>query len=68
MENSAVIVIESFFIDGEPVGKVCQGLLKAQVTFKPKHGHTRLAGRTWKSIDSCQRAVLKHYIAEGPRD
>ena len=62
-----MILTESLFIDGEPVGKICQDQHAGKVTFKPKAGHKHLAGRKWKSIDSCQRAVLKHYMAESPR-
>ena len=61
-------LVETFFHRGRALGKICQDQHAGKVTFKPKTGHKRLAGRTWKSIDSCQRAVLKHYIAESPRD
>jgi hypothetical protein len=67
-KSRPMLLSETLFFRGQALGKISQDQHAGGVTFKPKHGHTRLAGRTWKSIDSCQRAVLKQYIAEGPRD
>ena len=62
-----MVVIETMFIDGEPVGKVCEDLGRGLVTFIPKDGNKRLARRKWKSVVSCQRAVIKTYTKESPQ-
>jgi hypothetical protein len=62
-----MILIESFFINGEPVGKICEDIHKGVVTFEPKTGNKHLACRKWKSVVCCQRAILKFYRSESPR-
>jgi hypothetical protein len=52
---------ETLFYRGQALGKICQDVSAGTVTFKPKNGHTRLAGRTWKSVTACQKAVIKTY-------
>jgi len=59
-------LVETLFYRGQALGKIHQDLFAGEVRFKPKAGHKHLAGRTWKSIDACQRAVFKHYITESP--
>jgi hypothetical protein len=61
-----MLLIETFFIAGEPVGKICQDIYKGAVTFAPKAGNKHLARRKWKTVFSCQRAVIKSYTNEGP--
>ena len=47
--------------NGEPLGKVREDLLNGLVTFEPKDGNKRLAGRKWRTSNACRKAVLKTY-------
>ncbi len=67
MESWRMVLTETIFVNGQPVGQIRENVLKGVVTFQPKHGHASLAGRTWRSVDSCQRAVLTFYKSESPR-
>ena len=63
-----MVLVETLFHRGEPIGKISQDLFAGEVRFIPNEGHKRLAQRKWSSVNACQRAVLKHYTKEDPRD
>jgi len=56
-----VVIVETLFIDGEPAGQIREDLLNGWVTFEPKDGNKRLAGRKWRNSNACRKAVLIHY-------
>ena len=56
-----MILTETVFHRGQPVGLMHRNSLTGRVSFQPVAGHTRLARRRWKSAKACQRAVLKSY-------
>ena len=61
-----MIVTETLFHNGQPLGKISQDLFAGEVRFIPNEGHKRLAGRKWSSVNACQRAVIKTYMKESP--
>ena len=56
-----MILAESFFIHGKPVGTIREDVYKGIVTFEPKHGLSSLAGRRWRSVAACEKAVINSY-------
>ena len=61
-----MVLIETLFHNGRPLGKIRQDLHRGIITFTPKEGHTLLARRKWKSVTACQRAVITTYKNENP--
>jgi len=57
-----VLITETLYgANGEPLGKVHEDLLNGLVTFEPKDGNPRLAGRKWRNSNACRKAVLNLY-------
>jgi hypothetical protein len=61
-----MLLSETLFYRGQALGKIQQDLFAGEVRFIPERGHKRLAGRKWRSVKACQRAVIKTYKQEGP--
>ena len=62
-----MFVTETIFgQNGQPLGKLREDIFNAVVTFIPADGSKRLAGRKWKSVNACQKAVTKYYTNESP--
>jgi len=60
-------VIETAFVNNQPVGKIQQNLFAGEVKFIPKDGHARLAGRKWTTIRGCKAAVIRAYTSENEK-
>ena len=56
-----MILSETLFHRGQAVGQMLQNTNSGHVTFQPVKGHKRLAKRKWRSVNTCQCAVLKAY-------
>jgi hypothetical protein len=61
-----MVLVETFFIDGKPVGKIIENLNHDLITFEPRDGNKHLSGRKWRSATDCRKAVIKTYTKEGP--
>lgn len=44
--------------DGRPLGKAFTDSQTGRTTFQPREPSPRLAGRTWRSVAACRRAVM----------
>ena len=64
MEIPRMFVIETLFHNGQALGKIQQDRFAGEVSFIPKNGHHRLAGRKWSSIRGCKAAVIREYKNE----
>jgi hypothetical protein len=64
MESRPMLLSETLFYRGQALGKIQQDVLAGEVRFIPKHGPSRLAGRSWKSVNACKKAVIKTYQGE----
>jgi hypothetical protein len=57
-----VILLETLYDHaGEPLEKIREDILNAEVTFIPADGNKRLASRKWRNLNACRKAVLNHY-------
>jgi len=62
-----MVLVETYFIGGQPVGRIHEDIMNGVVTFQPRDNvHLHLARRKWKSVTACQRAILKSYKNENP--
>jgi hypothetical protein len=60
-----VILKESIFFDGRPVGTLSEDILKGRVTFVPADGNKRLAARVWRDVNTAKRDVHIYYLKRG---
>ena len=56
-----MILAETIFLDGTPVGVVRQDTLTSQIVFSPINSQSRLPSMEWKSVDELKVAVAKAY-------
>jgi hypothetical protein len=56
-----MILRETIFVDGRPVGKLLKDIHAGHVTFKPADDNPRLASRTWRDVNEATRAIQNHY-------
>ena len=63
-----MLLIETLFHRGKPIGKIRQDINADQVTFEPTDGHKRLATRKWTSVTTCRQTVIKAYELQGARN
>jgi hypothetical protein len=56
-----MILIETIFINGRPIGKLQDDLHAGRVTFQPADGDKRLATRTWRDVNTATRDIQNHY-------
>jgi len=61
-----VILAETIFLGGAPVGVARQDTTTRKIAFSPIKGRSRLPARDWKSMDELKVAVLKAYETKGP--
>ena len=61
-----MILVETIFFSGKPVGVVRQDTLTRQIAFSPIEGKSRLPDREWESIDQLKAAVIREYTNENP--
>lgn len=59
-----VILTETIFVSGKPVGVVRQDTLTRLIAFSPIKGRSRLRDREWASIDELKAAVIREYTNE----
>lgn len=59
-----MLLSESLYFRGKPIGKVCQNSNTGMVTFRPGTDPNFLAKQTWATIAGCKKAVLKTYQQE----
>ncbi len=61
-----MILTETIFLDGAPVGVIRQNTNTQQIAFSPIKGPSRLPEREWSSIDELKAAVIREYEKESP--
>ena len=61
-----MILTETIFLEGAPMGVVRQDTNTRQIAFSPIKGQSRLQAKGWKSMDELKVAVLKAYKKESP--
>ena len=54
-----MLLSESLFYHGKPLGKICQNSNTGYVTFVPAKDPDSLASRKWRTVNGCRRAVIK---------
>ena len=66
-----MILRETIFVAGQPVGVVCQDDYSGEVAFTPIKGKSRLLEREWTSVDEIKAAVIREYengLSQQPAD
>lgn len=63
-----MILSETQFLDGVPVGMVRQDTNTGQFAFSPIKGRSRLPAKDWKSINELKAAVCEAYQKKGGRN
>jgi hypothetical protein len=61
-----VILTETIFLEGAPVGVVRQDTITRQIAFSPIKGPSLLPVREWESMDELKAAVIRAYKNESP--
>ena len=61
-----MILAETIFVSGKPVGVVRQDTLTRLIAFSPIKGKSRLRDREWASVDEIKAAVIREYENESP--
>lgn len=56
-----MILTETIFFKGAPIGVVRQCSLTEQINFSPLKGKSQLTDRSWDSVDQLKQAVIKTY-------
>ena len=56
-----MILTETIFVEGAPVGVVRQDINTRQIAFSPIEGRSRLPAKDWKSMDELKEAVIAAY-------
>ena len=56
-----MILAETIFLEGVPVGVVRQDTITRLFAFSPVFGRSRLPAKDWKSVDELKAAVLRAY-------
>ena len=56
-----MILSETIFVSGRPVGKLLKDIHAGCVTFQPANDNKRLAARTWRSVNKATREIQNHY-------
>lgn len=56
-----MILTETIFFKGAPIGAVRQCSFTGQIDFSPLKGKSLLADRSWDSVDQLKQAVIKAY-------
>ena len=56
-----MILTETIFVEGAPVGVVRQDINTRQIAFSPIEGQSRLPAKDWKSMDELKEAVIAAY-------
>ena len=59
-----MLLSETLFFQGQPIGKVCENSNTGQVTFVPAISANNLAKRKWTTVSGCKKVVLKIYQQE----
>lgn len=59
-----MILTETIFLGGAPVGVVRQDTNSKQIAFSPIKGKSRLPAQEWVSIDELKKAVIREYTNE----
>lgn len=62
-----MILVETFFINGEVIGVVRRDDYSGEIAFSPHKPPSKLPPRNWKNVDELKVALLKAY-EEGPPD
>lgn len=61
-----MILTETIFVEGAPVGVVRQDTMTHQIAFSSIKGKSRLPAKDWKSMDELKAAVIREYEKENP--
>lgn len=56
-----MILSETIFVNGRPVGKLLKDIHAGRVTFQPADDNQRLAARTWCNVNTATRVIQNHY-------
>ena len=59
-----MILVETIFVSGKPVGVVRRDDYSGEIAFSPIKGKSRLPDREWKSVDELKQAVFREYKNE----
>jgi hypothetical protein len=62
----SMLIRETLFFKGHPLGKICQNSNTGDVTFMPAKDSNSLASRKWRTVRDCRRAVIKTCQKENP--
>ena len=61
-----MILRETIFIDGTPLGVIRRDDYSGEIAFSPHNPPSKLPLREWKSVDELRAAVLEAYTNENP--
>ena len=61
-----MILRETIFLDGTPLGVIRQDNFTRLIAFSPQNPPSKLPLREWKSVDELKAAVLEAYTNENP--
>ncbi len=56
-----MILTETIFLEGTPLGQIRQNSDTGQIAFLPIKGRLQLPAKDWKSVDELKAAVFKAY-------
>ncbi|MEJ8568279.1 hypothetical protein [Elongatibacter sediminis] len=54
-------ISETYFVDGEPVGKIVRDDHRGTVGFIPREGKPKPPARPWKDVDELKRMLMHLY-------
>jgi hypothetical protein len=63
---NSMLISETLFWHGHPLGKICQNSNTGDVTFVPTKDSNSLASKKWRTDSDCCRAVIKACQKENP--
>ena len=56
-----MIISETMFVNGRPVGRLLENIYACRVTFQPAENNQRLATRVWRDVNTATRAIQNFY-------
>jgi hypothetical protein len=56
-----MIISETMFVNGRPVGWLLENIYACRVTFQPAENNQRLAARVWRDVNTATRAIQNYY-------
>ena len=62
-----MILVETIFFSGKPVGVIRRDDYSGEIAFSPIKGKSRLPDREWASVDEIKVAIIKTYTKESPQ-